>query len=367
MITNFLAGLVVSFLATGVSVAAQPVPGKASLNLVFILDGLRPDSINPDDTPNLYRLRLEGVNFLNGHSVFPTVTRVNAAAIGTGTYPGTNGIVGNTMYVAKVNQNRAFDNGDYKNLLKLDEVTGGNMVLAKSLGELLHSRGMKMAAVSSGSGGQSLLLNPRAPKGVGILVNGELEPGALVAYPSEVNSEVLSRFGPAPRQGGQKDPYDTSVNWTQDVLREYVIPQLKPDVILNWIGEPDHMQHAFGVGSPEARRSLQNADRQVGLVLKKLEAAGLSDRTNIFVVSDHGFELNVFGVNIAQELIKAGLKANADSDDVVIAASGQAVLLHVKGRDSEQIKAIVKFLQSQHWAGVMFTAARQGDQEKIRS
>src|SRR5262247_2676329 len=105
MITNFLAGLVMSFLAT-VSVAAQPVPGKASLNLVFILDGLRPDSINPDDTPNLYRLRLEGVNFLNGHSVFPTVTRVNATAIGTGTYPGTNGIVGNTMYVAKVNPNR---------------------------------------------------------------------------------------------------------------------------------------------------------------------------------------------------------------------------------------------------------------------
>src|ERR1700730_3735095 len=55
--------------------------GKARLNLVFVLDGLRPDSINPDDTPNLHKLRLEGVNFLNGHSVFPTVTRVNATAI----------------------------------------------------------------------------------------------------------------------------------------------------------------------------------------------------------------------------------------------------------------------------------------------
>ena len=248
MITNFLAGLVMSFLATVVSVAAQPVPGKASLNLVFILDGLRPDSINPDDTPNLYRLRLEGVNFLNGHSVFPTVTRVNATAIGTGTYPGTNGIVGNTMYVAKVNPNRAFNNDDYKNLLRLDEVTGGNMVLARSLGELLHSRGMKIAAVSSGSSGQSLLLNPRAPKGVGILVNGDLEPGSLVAYPPNVNTEILSRFGPAPRKGGAKDPHDLSVNWTEEVLREYVIPQLQPDVVLNWLGEPDHMQHAFGVG-----------------------------------------------------------------------------------------------------------------------
>jgi predicted AlkP superfamily pyrophosphatase or phosphodiesterase len=357
--------------------AAEPLPGKASLNLVFVLDGLRPDSINPEDTPSLFKLRQEGVNYLSGHSVFPTVTRVNAAAMATGTYPGKNGIVGNTLYVPKVNPTRAFNNGDYKNLLRLDEVTEGNMVLVKSLGELLHTRGLKLAAVSSGSSGQALLLNPRAPKGVGIVVNGDLslgavqeapavEPGALVAYPPNVNTEVLSRFGLAPRKGGPKDSYDTSVNWTQEVLREYVIPQLQPDVILNWIGEPDHMQHAFGAGSPEARRSIQNADRQVGFVLKKLEAAGLSDRTNIFVVSDHGFELNVFGVNITQELIKAGRKANPDSDDVVIAASGQAVLLHVKGRDPERIKQIVKFLQSQNWTGVVFTAASQVDQEKVR-
>src|SRR5215467_4701681 len=363
---QFISGLVISSLAAAVATAAEPLATSARLILVLMVDGRRRDASNTEDTPSLFKLRQEGVNYLNGHSVFPTVTRVNATAMATGTYPGKNGIVGNTLYVPKVNPNRAFNNDDYKNLLKLDEVTQGNMVLVKSLGELLHVRGMKLAAVSSGSGGQTLLLNPRAPKGVGILVNGELEPGALVAYPPRVNNEILSRFGPAPRKGGEKDPYDTSVNWTQEVLREYVIPQLQPDVILNWIGEPDHMQHAFGVGSPEALRSIKNADRQVGLVLKKLEAAGLSDRTNIFVVSDHGFELNVFGVNTAQELIKAGLKANADSDDVVIAASGQAVLLHVKGRDSNRINTIVKFLQSQHWAGVMFTAARQGDQEKIR-
>jgi predicted AlkP superfamily pyrophosphatase or phosphodiesterase len=350
----------------GASVSAQPLPAKAHLNLVFVLDGLRPDSINPDDTPNLYRLRLEGVNFLNSHSVFPTVTRVNATAFATGTYPGTNGIVGNTMYVPKVNPNRAFNNDDYKNLFKLDEVTGGNMLLVKSLGELLHARGMKLAAVSSGSNGQSLLLNPRAPQGVGILVNGYFEAGSLVAYPPNVNSEILSRFGAAPRRGGAKDSFDTSVNWTEEVLREYVIPELQPDVVLNWLGEPDHMQHAFGVGSPEARRGIQNNDRQIGLVLKKLEAVGIFDRTNIFVVSDHGFELNVFGVNVVQELIKARLKANPDSDDVVMAASGQTILLYVKGREPERIKAIVKFLQAQSWTGVLFTAAAQTKQETFR-
>jgi Type I phosphodiesterase / nucleotide pyrophosphatase len=189
---KFLSGIVISSLAVDIAAAAEPFPGKARLNLVFILDGLRPDSINSEDTPSLFKFRQEGVNYSNGHSVFPTVTRVNATAIATGTYPGTNGIVGNTLYVPKVNPNRAFNNDDYKNLLKLDEVTEGNMVLVKSLGELLHARGMKLAAVSSGSNGQTLLLNPRAPKGVGILINGYLEPGILLAYPPNVNSDVVS-------------------------------------------------------------------------------------------------------------------------------------------------------------------------------
>ena len=35
-------------------------PGRARLILVFVVDGLRPDAINPDDTPVLSKLRREG-------------------------------------------------------------------------------------------------------------------------------------------------------------------------------------------------------------------------------------------------------------------------------------------------------------------
>ena len=72
------------------------------LVIVFVVDGLRPDAITAADTPTLFRLRAEGMDFANSHAVFPTVTRVNAAAISTGTQPGTNGIVGNQMYVPAV-------------------------------------------------------------------------------------------------------------------------------------------------------------------------------------------------------------------------------------------------------------------------
>src|SRR5215470_14896195 len=107
---------------------ALPAPasaGTASLNLVLVMDGLRPDSITAEDTPNLFRLRNEGVNFVNSHSVFPTVTRVNATAIGTGVYPSRNGVFGNSLYVRAVDPNHSFGNDDHRNLLKLDQVTNG--------------------------------------------------------------------------------------------------------------------------------------------------------------------------------------------------------------------------------------------------
>ena len=338
--------------------AAEPSLGKARLTIVFILDGLRPDSINPTDTPNLYRLRQEGVNYLNGHAVFPTVTRVNAPGIATGAYPRANGMVSNAMYVPAVDPTEAFDTGDFQNLLKLDEVSGGCLLFVKSLGELLQAAGRSLAAVSSGSTGSALLLNHRAPQGVGTLINGYFEPGVRVAYPDDVNTEVLARFGPAPTGSGSE-----RVNWAEEVLREYVLPELTPTVVLNWLTEPDGTQHALGAGSPEAVEAIRNDDRNIGLILDQLAALGLAEFTDIFVVSDHGFGLHTFAVNVAQTLIGAGLKAGPDSDDVVLASSGQAVLLHVKNHDEQRIRAVAEFLQAQEWAGVLFTEPRHPDRE----
>jgi type I phosphodiesterase/nucleotide pyrophosphatase len=232
-------------LALGILFAVPPLAtahgGKEGTRLIIVcvLDGLRPDSINPDDTPHLYRLRQEGVQFVNGHAVFPTVTRVNAAALATGAYPGTNGIVSNAMYVPAVHPSQAFNTEELSALLTLDTRSGGRLLLVKSLGEVLQEHGLTLAAVSSGSPGSALLLNHRAPQGVGLLVNGYLDPGVVVAHPPAVNAAILARFGAAPPKGGFPDSFNPVVDWTQAVLTEYVIPELQPDVVVNWLTEPD--------------------------------------------------------------------------------------------------------------------------------
>ena len=250
------------------------------------------------------------MHYLNSHAVFPTVTRVNAAAIGTGAYPGTNGIVSNVMYVPEVNQGRPFNLGEFQHLVSLEAVSGGRLVLVKTLGEHLQEHALQLAVVSSGSTGSSLLLNPHARHGVGTLVNGYFDPGRLVAFPPEVNTIILERFGPAPAKGGASEPHQAAVDWTEDVLREFVLPELRPDVVINWLTEPDHMQHAFGAGSPQSLRMLHNNDRHIGRILDTLQALGLAERTDIFVVSDHGFSRVTFAVNVVQELVEAGLKTS---------------------------------------------------------
>jgi predicted AlkP superfamily pyrophosphatase or phosphodiesterase len=332
------------------------------LVLVFVVDGLRPDSITAADTPTLFRLRAEGVHFTDSHAVFPTVTRVNAAALATGMQPGTNGILGNQMYVPAVDPARAFGTDDHRNLLAVDHATGGRLVLGRTLAERLHARGRVLAAVSSGSTGSALLTNPRAVAGIGVLVNGDLDPGKRVAWPESASATILARFGPAPAKGGAADRYDASVAWSQRVLREYVLPEIRPAVVIDWLTEPDHTQHHLGVGAPAARQALRHDDEEIARVLAAVDALGLGAATSVLVVSDHGFTANTGGVDVAGALVEAGLKASRTSTDVVLASSGQAVALHVQGRDAERIARIVRFVQSRDWGGVVFTAgAGAGD------
>src|SRR3954468_1938481 len=77
--------------------------------IVIVVDGLRPDNVTRDVMPRLFRLGQRGIVFTAHHSVFPTVTRVNASSFVTGAYPETHGLLGNTIYVPSADANRGLD------------------------------------------------------------------------------------------------------------------------------------------------------------------------------------------------------------------------------------------------------------------
>src|SRR5437899_2399808 len=182
------------------------VSQRPALVIVVVIDGLRPDSITPAVMPNLDRLKSAGVWYTHAHSVFPTVTRVNAASISTGMLPSRHGIVSNSVYLPASSKS-VLSNGDYRNLLRLGEAKGGRVVEPKSL----QAASMDYVAVNSGSTGNALLLNPTAPYGNGRLINGGFENGARVAFPDSLNTALLAGFGAV--KGGEDG--DQALLWIE--------------------------------------------------------------------------------------------------------------------------------------------------------
>ena len=314
------------------------------LTIVLVIDGLRPDSITAEVMPNLTRLKKEGTWAENSHSVFPTVTRVNAATIGTGATPAQHGIVSNTMFVAGV-ADKPFDTAEYENLLKLAEISGGRAVAVQTLGEALEKAKIPYVAIGSGSSGAAFLLNPMAPKGTGVLINGSLGEGKRAAYPDKVDQEIQKRFGIQ-----KADVGTPSVQWTEKVLREYVLTTLKPRVIIDWIHEPDGTQHRFGPGSPEALAVLKMVDGEIGLLLAKLKALGMAEKTNMIVTADHGFASEPDSVDLM-----GALKVSGQADKVIVANNGASALLYVKNHEPAAINAITSQLQETDGVDLLFT------------
>src|SRR5215475_8704981 len=86
-----------TFLALA-ALPADAAPRPPHNVLIFVADGLRYDSVTPRTAPTLSKLRHDGVDFTNSHSLYPTVTTVNASAIATGHYIGDTGNFGNAIY-----------------------------------------------------------------------------------------------------------------------------------------------------------------------------------------------------------------------------------------------------------------------------
>jgi hypothetical protein len=133
-------------------VAAQPNPPKPARNIIiFVADGLRYGSVEPGNMPNMHKLKTEGVDFTNSHSLFPTITTVNASAIATGHYIGDTGDFGNTLYTGSPMQsakgNTVAGLEDNEVLAEMNQKFGGNYLNEESLIARARAQGFSTAVV----------------------------------------------------------------------------------------------------------------------------------------------------------------------------------------------------------------------------
>jgi arylsulfatase A-like enzyme len=310
--------------------SAQSARARPHNVIIFVADGLRAGSVSAIDTPALWGVRTNGVNFSNSHSVFPSLTMPNAAAIATGHDPGDTGQFANNLFSGFPQ----FDTGNFgrsagsltqsteNNLIlaDLDDHFGGRYLGEPTLLELARHAGFSTAAL--GKTGPTALqdvgeLNPSSKKfkePTTII----LDDAAGTAEGVPVTPEVvawLKAAGLAPSAPPRHQPAGTYTTpgtltpnvahqqWYADAITKAILPKFrergKPFLLVFWSGDPDQTQHAQGdslnrlvpgVNGPTSKAAVRNADHNLKQILDYVNAnPDLRDSTDMFLTADHGF------------------------------------------------------------------------------
>ncbi len=302
----------------------------AHRTIIFVWDGMRPDAISQEDTPNLYALQQKGVNFTDNHSTYPTFTMMNAASFATGSFPGTTGFYGNTLWAPgaagkdasgnPVNFQQPAFTEDYAILQDLNSFYNNQLLMVGTLFQAAQKAGLKTVAV--GKTGAAFLQD--YTRGGVVLDERHVYP-ATVAGGLQAAGYVLPKLTPLAYADGSvalKDgngdptasatttrladgatsdptdklggPSDAPNAYMMSAYLNYLLPTVKPDLSLIWFRNPDSTEHAYGVGTYNFHDALRAQDQLLGQLELVLDVQGLAKDTNIIVVSDHGHS-NVAG------------------------------------------------------------------------
>jgi predicted AlkP superfamily pyrophosphatase or phosphodiesterase len=414
-------------LLTAPATAQPPAPSSAKPHniIIFVADGLRYGSVEPGNMPNLTKLKTEGVDFTNSHSLYPTITTVNASAIATGHYIGDTGDFGNTLYTGSpmISGHGSPVAGleDDTVLAEMNQKFGGNYLNEETLIARARAEGFQTAAIGK-LGPTRIQDSTAAPDGSQTLILDDRtgHEGGL-GLPAWFTREMKNAFvtGGAP---GSQVPNIPQEVWLMKATTRIVLPHFaqngKPFVMLFWSRDPDFSQHNTkdsvgeyqpGINGPSGLAGTRDADTTLGELRRALKEQGLEDTTDIFVTADHGFltvshssatspsartdpnapltelsfgflatdlasalHLRLFdpGKNFASVdyssgaklAAGAGLLGDPQNPQVVVTPNGGSDLIYLPQQNAPQLAAdIVRFLTAQDYVAAVFVNDKLGE------
>lgn len=362
--------------------------GQAEHVVVVVWDGMRPDFVTPQYTPTLDALAKRGTFFGSHHSSYITSTEVNGAALSTGMYPNHGGVIANSQYKPQLSWLSPYGTESLDAIRRGDLLSDGHYLEAATVPEILQQAGFPTIIAGAKP---VVLLHDRAPKKVSqtqkdsvTLFRGQSLPrsvaeslvelpevgafpvesptaetngGKILKYLRKGRDEVYVWLYGKPKSTPLSQQIDS---WTTKALVHGLWKEGVPKYTLLWLSEPDASQHQSGPGSENAEAALAQADKNLALVLKALETRGVLEKTDVVVVSDHGFST----VNRAPDLTKSLKRAkfiankqfeNPEPGDVLVVNLGGSTLFYVFDHEEKTVRRLIEYLQSSDFAGVLFS------------
>jgi len=331
--------------------------GPAEHVVLVVWDGMRPDFITPQYCPTLYSLATNGTYFRRNHCVFVSTTQANGAALATGSNPGRNGIQANVDFRPEFNFLTTYASESLDSVRRGDLLTGGHYLTLPTLAETLQQAGI--STVIAGSKPVALFHDrstkkeSEAAKKSVTLFEGKTIPRDVAASLAKVNEDKVFPTNIT-------HPNIAQDNWTTRSLLRGLWKNGVPKYTLLWLSEPDKSQHENGIGSSNALLGIENSDKNLADVIKTLREKGVYEKTDIFIVSDHGFSTITAGPDIEkilkQQKFTAGKKLeDPQRGDVVFVGLGGSASFYVIERDEPVIRRLVEFLQTSDFTGVIFS------------
>jgi hypothetical protein len=145
------------------------------------------------------------------------------------------------------------------------------------------------------------------PLDPGATAGGKIPQGKVV----EENGQKFLVFGGSPYYTMHKACDEWHFGLTEDskvgdkaleMLDKY---KAKPFFFFVHLAEVDHSGHKFGEPSKEYNDAIISGDTQLGRLVEKLKALGLYEKTKIYVVADHGFNVGGKGHSYAPYVFMA--------------------------------------------------------------
>lgn len=249
---------------------AAGLPAQSGTHVVLIsIDGMMPTVYRqpgPPDVPTLRRLAGEGASARGVVGVLPSNTFPTHTTLISGVRPAVHGIIDNAI-VDPEGRSRGGWNW-YASDVRVPTLLSA----ARAAG--LHTAAINWP-VTIGLDAD-LVIPDFQPSG---------HPDSLKLLRALSSPEL---FEAAEGATGASLPWPVGDRaWT--AMAQYAIGERDSDLTLVHLLALDGAQHAFGVGSAEARAALAAIDGEVARVLDTVRASGAADRTYVIVVSDHGF------------------------------------------------------------------------------
>ena len=368
--------------------------------VIFVADGLRYGSVDAENMPNMYRLKTEGVDFTNSHSMFPTITTVNASAIATGHYIGDTGNFGNTLYsgapLASVKGNPIGGMENPAVLAELNERFGGNYLNEESLMARARAAGFSTAVI--GKRGASRIQDvTAAPDGSQTLIlDDQYGRAGGFGLPEWFKAKMKEAFVPGEVPAAIQPNIAQEVQLmkaTTNIVLPHFKAQGKPFALLYWCRDPDNTQHnakdsvgeyAPGINGHSARIAQRGADAMLGELIASLKAQGLDKDTDIFVTADHGFltvshdsktspsavdgqvKNGFVAADIATGLKLGKISGNMIGNDpakpdAIVVPNGGSDLIYLPNANARKLaRDIVKFLTTQDYVASIFVNDKLG-------